>query len=98
MAINRTSGCEFRLHDLRRTFASVVNHQLSAQFSHYTIKKLLNHRTSDVTTGYIQLTPEDLRRPMKMVEIFMLAQRACIPSDGEIITGRSPQTATDFGK
>ncbi len=66
------SGVEFTLHDLRRTFATVVNHQLSRSFSLYTIKRLLNHSDGDVTAGYIQFGIEDLRDPMQLIEIFVL--------------------------
>ena len=53
LSIRKLSGIEFTLHDLRRTFASIVNHQLSRSFSLYTIKRLSNH-SGDVTAGYIQ--------------------------------------------
>lgn len=73
MAICKASGVEFRLHDLRRTFASIVNHHLERSLSQYTIKRLLNHSTGgDVTAGYIQHSVETLRGPMEMVENFVL--------------------------
>jgi integrase len=43
----------FSPHDLRRTFASIVS-RLGDRLSYYTTKRLLNHRTSDVTQGYVQ--------------------------------------------
>lgn len=70
--ISESSGIEFTLHDLRRTFASIVNHQLSKNFSMYTIKKLLNHSGGDVTAGYIQFGIDDLREPMQLIENFIL--------------------------
>jgi integrase len=72
LALCEQSGIEFRLHDLRRTFASIVNHHLGQSLSVYTVKKLLNHATSDVTAGYIQFGTEDLREPMQQVENFAL--------------------------
>jgi integrase len=73
LAIAKASGVEFRLHDLRRTFASIVNHHLGRSFSEYTIKRLLNHSSGgDVTAGYIQFGAEDLREPMALVEQFVL--------------------------
>lgn len=73
LAIVKACGVEFRLHDLRRTFASVVNHHLERSLSHYTIKRLLNHSSGgDVTAGYIQHPVEILRQPMEMVERFVL--------------------------
>jgi integrase len=73
VAIRRISGIKFRLHDLRRTFATIVTHDLERSFSAYTIKRLLNHSiTGDVTAGYIQTPVETLREPMEMVERFIL--------------------------
>jgi len=71
LAIRNQSGVEFTLHDLRRTFASIVNHQLSRSFSLYTIKRLLNH-SGDVTAGYIPFGIEDLREPMQLIETYVL--------------------------
>jgi len=72
-AIGEQSGIAFTLHDLRRTFASIVNHRLERNFSAYTIKRLLNHSSGgDVTQGYIQFGIEDLRDPMQAVETFVL--------------------------
>jgi hypothetical protein len=56
LAIVKTSGVEFRLHDLHRTFATIVNHYLERCLSAYTIKRLL----------------ELLRPPMELVESFVL--------------------------
>ena len=68
--------CEvpFRLQDLRRTFASIVNHHLTKSYSPYVIKRLLNHSEKDVTAGYIQYDIEDLRQPMQMIEDYILVQ------------------------
>lgn len=74
LAICGASGVEFRLHDLRRTFSTIVNHQLGRGFSAYTIKRLLNHSSSDVTAGYIQHGVEDLREPMELIEQYVLRQ------------------------
>ena len=71
LSIRKRSKVEFTLHDLRRTFASIVNHQLSRSFSLYTIKRLLNH-SGDVTSGYIQFGIEDLRDPMQLIESYVL--------------------------
>jgi integrase len=54
------SGVPFSPHDLRRTFASIVS-RLGDRLSYYTTKRLLNHRTSDVTQGYVQFDLEQLR-------------------------------------
>src|SRR5438477_12960036 len=65
------SGVPFSPHDLRRTFASIVS-RLGDRLSYYTTKRLLNHRTSDVTRGYIQFDIEQLRCAMQAVEDFVL--------------------------
>jgi hypothetical protein len=61
----------FSPHDLRRTFASIVS-RLGDRLSYYTTKRLLNHRTSDVTQGYVQFDLEQLRSAMQAVEDFVL--------------------------
>lgn len=66
------SGIPFSPHDLRRTFASIVS-RLDDRLSYYTTKRLLNHRTSDVTQGYVQFDLEQLRCAMQTVEDFVLA-------------------------
>lgn len=73
LSIRKQSGIDFTLHDLRRTFASIVNHQLARSFSLYTIKRLLNHSDNDVTSGYIQFGIEDLREPMQLIEDYVLS-------------------------
>jgi integrase len=73
VALSKGSGVPFRLHDLRRTFATVVNRHLERSLSAYTIKRLLNHaNAADVTAGYVQHSIEDLREPMQAVENFIL--------------------------
>lgn len=74
LAIGRASAVTFTLHDLRRTFSTIVNHGLGRVFSPYTLKRLLNHAQSDVTAGYIQHGVEDLREPMEAVERYVLRQ------------------------
>lgn len=73
LAICQQSGVEFRLHDLRRTFTTIVNHHLERSLSTYSIKRLINHSSdADVTSGYIQFGIEDLREPMQQVENYVL--------------------------
>lgn len=56
-------GVRFCLHDLRRTFASVAEDEIS-----YTVlKRLLNHSSKDVTQGYIVVSKEKLRMSMQRV-------------------------------
>lgn len=69
--VSKASGIEFSAHDLRRTFASIVS-RLGDRLSYYTTKRLLNHRSSDVTQGYVQFDIEQLREAMQAVEDFAL--------------------------
>lgn len=65
---------EFRLHDLRRTFATVAER---LDIPHYALKRLLNHKMrNDVTAGYIIAEVERLRAPMqKIADFFLRAAR-----------------------
>lgn len=67
----KISGVQFSSHDLRRTFASIVN-KLGDSISYYTVKRLLNHKTADVTAGYIQHDIEKLREAMQAVTNYVL--------------------------
>ena len=63
------SGVEFHLHDLRRTFATVAE---SLDIPHYALKRLLNHRSNDVTEGYVIRDVERLRKPMQDITNYIL--------------------------
>lgn len=84
-AIAEDCGVAFTLHDLRRTFASIIDHQLGAKFTPYTIKRLLNHIQSDVTAGYIRFGVDDLRQPVQMIEDFILTQAGIIQPEAEAV-------------
>lgn len=86
------SGVHFTSHDLRRTFASIVN-MLSDSMSYYTVKRLLNHKTSDVTAGYIQHNPEKLRQAMQAVTNFILKN----VGEKELCGENGSETALDIG-
>lgn len=62
-------GIPFTFHDLRRTFGTVAN---SLAIGSYTIKRLINHTIdddgNDVTDGYVQVSFDDLRKAMQMIE------------------------------
>ena len=78
VSIIEKSGVQFSPHDLRRTFASIVS-RLGDRLSYYTIKRLRNHRTSDVTQGYVQFDLEQWRMAMQAVEYFVLQH--CVQDD-----------------
>lgn len=69
--LSKLANVPFGYHDLRRTFATIAN---EAGVSAYTMKRLLNHRTqrSDVTSGYLCLTAEQLRDSSALVETCIL--------------------------
>ena len=50
--------------------------RLGDRLSYYTTRRLLNHRTSDVTQGYVQFDLEQLRSAMQAVEDFVLQKVA----------------------
>lgn len=69
--IEQLCGIHVSCHDLRRTFATVAE---SLDIPAYAVKALLNHKTSgDVTAGYIQMTPERLRKPMQRITDYFLS-------------------------
>lgn len=68
--IQDASGVMFTPHDLRRTFITTAE---SLDLSAYAVKRLVNHKTSDVTAGYIIANVERLRRPMEQIAEFMLS-------------------------
>lgn len=54
-------------HDLRRTFATILN---TIGVGHADTKLLLNHKTKDITSQYIQADKEHLRNILKRVVDF----------------------------
>lgn len=72
--IAHNCGVLFTLHDLRRTFATIVDHHITGRYSQYVIKRLLNHSQGDVTAGYIRFGADDLRKPMQEIEDYILTQ------------------------
>jgi integrase len=58
-------GCDFVLHDLRRTFITTA---AKLGIPHHLIKKLVNHiSVADVTDGYVIFQVEHLRAPMAQI-------------------------------
>lgn len=66
------SEVQFTIHDLRRTFITIVE---SLDIGIYTIKALVNHRSgsNDVTEGYVQMNTERLREPMQKITNYILS-------------------------
>ncbi len=68
--VTKASGVKFMLHDLRRTFITIAE---AVDVQHYTLKRLVNHKTSgDVTGGYIVTEVERMRQPMQRITDYIL--------------------------
>lgn len=64
------TGLPFAMHDLRRSFVTIAE---SLDISSFAVKALVNHKSGDdVTSGYIQLNVERLRKPMQTITDFIL--------------------------
>lgn len=64
-----STGIQFTCHDMRRTFITIAE---SLEISAYALKRLINHRATDVTSGYIIVDVERLRSPVQKIEAFIL--------------------------
>lgn len=70
--VAEVSGVKFTIHDLRRTFLTTAD---SLDFSHYAMKRLVNHSANgDVTAGYIISDVERLREPMQKITNFFVSK------------------------
>ncbi|MEW8380513.1 MAG: tyrosine-type recombinase/integrase [Candidatus Thiodiazotropha taylori] len=70
--VTEQSGVEFKLHDLRRTYATILD---MMDLSRNTIKRLLNHKSGyDVTDEYIVSDVERFRKPVQQVADFLKEQ------------------------
>lgn len=69
--VAQMTGIDFTCHDLRRTFITIAE---SLDISAYALKRLVNHRVNDVTSGYIIFNVERLREPVLRIEKYILEQ------------------------
>jgi integrase len=68
--VTELSQVSFRVHDLRRTFATIAE---SLDIPAYALKRLLNHSgAGDVTAGYTIITTNRLRKPMEVIATYLL--------------------------
>jgi len=68
--VAKLAEVEFSPHDLRRTFSVYLE---SLDVTAYALKRLLNHRSGDVTyKHYLPLDVERLREPMQKLSDYML--------------------------
>lgn len=82
-AVEKAADVSFCIHDLRRTFITIAE---SLDIPAYALKRLLNHKNAaDVTTGYIVMSVERLRKPMQQITDFILAAAGVRPK-ADIVT------------
>ncbi len=62
--IAKTTGIRANIHDLRRTYVSVAE---NCQISLYSLKRLVNHATNDVTSGYVVMEADQFRQAAQTV-------------------------------
>jgi len=67
--VTEKSGLTFKPHDLRRTYASILNEVVGSE---EVIKRLLNHKNKNITQRYIQTRPEQFRPYVEAVESFIV--------------------------
>jgi len=66
------SGIQFSIHDLRRTYITIGE---SLDISHYTLKRLVNHKSiesQDVTAGYVVPNMGRLRKATQQITDYIL--------------------------
>jgi len=90
--VKRLSGVPFMMHDLRRTFITVAE---GLDIPHYTLKRLVNHKTSgDVTSGYIVTEVERMREPMQKITDYLLDCIAEAPAKKAVVRKTKRHTDT----
>ena len=63
--LREQSGCDFIIHDLRRSFLTMAER---LDTPHYALKKLAGHSMrGDITAGYLVIDVERLREPMQKI-------------------------------
>ncbi len=67
--VTESSGVKFTLHDLRRTFVTTAE---GLEISMFSIKRLVNHKSGDVTAGYVVTDMERLRKAMQKITDHLL--------------------------
>jgi integrase len=76
--LREQTGVFFNPHDLRRTFATIVER---LDIPAYALKRLLNHKMNgDVTAGYVVMDVERLRKPVQQVADFILKEAGLMES------------------
>lgn len=70
-AVCVTAGVTFTPHDLRRSFLTYTK-ELPAKYGPFFTKRLANHKVSDVTAGYVQISQQELRKCMQDITNYIL--------------------------
>ncbi len=85
-AIVKMFGITFTIHDLRTTFITIAE---SIDIPAYTLKRLLNHKSQDITNSYICIEIERLRKPMQLITNKILSLTNTFNIDSPIVLVRS---------
>jgi integrase len=70
LELREKSGVPFSLHDLRRTYSTILNNDLAV--SSITLKFAMNHKMADVTANYVQQKIQALKPVMQAYEKHLL--------------------------
>jgi integrase len=84
--VREQAGIDFTMHDLRRTFITVAE---SMDISHYTIKRLVNHKlddSNDVTAGYVAVDIDRMRAASQRVTDQILFYAGIKKSPAKIVS------------
>lgn len=76
--VTKASSIKFMVHDLRRSFLTYAE---MLDIPHYALKKLANHKTTDITGRYIQADVERLRQPIQLITNFIIGKAGIEISD-----------------
>jgi integrase len=70
MKLLKEAGFNYTIHDLRRTFITTAE---KLNFSTWTVKRLANHKQTDVTgKHYVVYDVDRLREPMEQISTELL--------------------------
>lgn len=82
-----SSGVEFSLHDLRRTFLTVAE---SLDLQYELIRSMANHKTQNITERYIIRSPERLKGPMESISQRLL-ELCGVKAEFKLLTHNPPK-------
>lgn len=80
--LEKAMGFRVTSHDLRRSYATAASRCCNA----FVLKALINHvvAKADVTAGYVQIEPDDIRQAAQAVADFILSPARIVPTDNVV--------------